>query len=156
MLTANDNRACVLLDSGWRAGGVWGRCKWSFLCFCSVVVSVLLPMCLLLRNFSTNFVGDLQRSVSQSRFEANKILPSLRLFLFLKNFSWFQNDGVGTERNTNGPSKIGWVWSVRFFYFPIRNLIVIFTLWIIAFGRFVFPWFTVTIIVRWRKMFVFI
>lgn len=72
--------------------------------FFSCVVSVILPIWLLLGNFSEILAGGIQMSILPSRDEPGNFLPSLTLFF---NFSWSPNDGVGTGRNTNGPSKTG-------------------------------------------------
>lgn len=73
--------------------------------FLSCVVSRILPIDSILSNFSVIPAGHIEISAITSRRGHSNFLPSLHTLPLY--FSWYLNDGVGTERNTNRPFKIG-------------------------------------------------
>lgn len=73
--------------------------------FLSCVVSLILPIDSISRNFSVIPAGrNYKITITSRRGQTNILLSRRSSSLY---FSWYRNDGVGTERNTNRPLKIG-------------------------------------------------
>lgn len=73
--------------------------------FLSCVGSLILPIVSRSSNFFLIPAGHIVRSAITSRRGRSDFLPFLHTLS--RYFSWYQNDGLGTDRNTSGPFKIG-------------------------------------------------